>query len=61
MNEHQDMGAAKEVAGKLRQATGKILGIKKQRARGLFTTMDGKAQKTDGDANDALKAARGKR
>ena len=35
MNKDQVKGAVKEAAGKLQQKTGKILGSKKQEAKGL--------------------------
>jgi uncharacterized protein YjbJ (UPF0337 family) len=60
MNKDQVRGAIKEAAGKLQQKTGKILGSKKQEAKGLSTKIEGKTQKKVGDAREALKDARSK-
>ena len=60
MNKDQVKGAVKEGAGKLQQETGKILGNKKQEAKGLATKIEGKAQKKVGDAKEALRDARSK-
>lgn len=60
MNKDQVKGAVKEAAGKLQQQTGKILGSKKQQAKGLATKIEGKVQKKFGDAREALKDARSK-
>jgi uncharacterized protein YjbJ (UPF0337 family) len=57
MNKDQVKGAVKEAAGKLQQKTGKILGSKKQEAKGLVTKIEGQAQKKVGDAKEALKDA----
>lgn len=58
MNKDQVKGAAKEVAGKVQQKAGKLLGSKEQEAKGLTTKLQGKAQKKVGDAKEALKDAR---
>ena len=60
MNKDQVKGAVKEAAGKLQQKTGKILGSKKQQAKGLTLKTEGMAQKKVGDASEALKDARSK-
>jgi uncharacterized protein YjbJ (UPF0337 family) len=60
MNKDQVKGALKESAGKLQQKTGKILGSRKQEAKGLLTKIEGQAQKKVGDAKEALKDARSK-
>jgi uncharacterized protein YjbJ (UPF0337 family) len=60
MNKDQVKGAIKEAAGKLQQKTGRILGNKRQEAKGLTTKVKGKAQKKVGDAKEALKDARSK-
>ncbi len=60
MNKDQVKGAVKEAAGKLQQETGKLIGSKKQQAKGLTTKVEGKAQKKVGDAKEALKDARSK-
>jgi uncharacterized protein YjbJ (UPF0337 family) len=60
MNKDQVKGAVKEAAGKLQQETGKILGSRKQQAKGLVTKVEGQAQKKVGDAKEALKDARSK-
>jgi uncharacterized protein YjbJ (UPF0337 family) len=53
-------GTVKEAAGKLQRKTGKILGNKKQQAKGLATKIEGTAQKKVGDAREALRDARSK-
>jgi uncharacterized protein YjbJ (UPF0337 family) len=60
MNKDQVKGVVKEAAGKLQQETGKILGSRKQQARGLVTKVEGQAQKKVGDAKEALKDATSK-
>jgi uncharacterized protein YjbJ (UPF0337 family) len=60
MNKDQVKGAVKEAAGKLQQQTGKIVGSRKQEAKGLVTKLEGKTQKKIGDAKEALKDARSK-
>ena len=60
MNKDQLKGVIKEVEGKVRQKTGKLLGSADQEAKGLAKKIQGKAQEKVGDAKEALKDARGK-
>jgi uncharacterized protein YjbJ (UPF0337 family) len=60
MNKDQVKGAVKEAAGTLQQKTGRILGSRKQEAKGLVTKIEGQAQKKVGYAKEALKDARSK-
>ena len=60
MNKDQVKGAVKEVAGKVQQKTGKLLGSADQQAKGLAKKVQGKAQTKVGDAKEALKDARSK-
>lgn len=55
MNKDQIKGAAREVAGKLQQKAGKLVGSDKQQAKGLAKQVSGKIQKGVGDAKEALK------
>ena len=67
MNKDQLKGAAKDVAGKLQQKAGKLVGNDRLQAKGLAKQVSGKVQKGVGDvkeafkdADTALKANRGK-
>jgi uncharacterized protein YjbJ (UPF0337 family) len=52
MNKDQVKGAAKNVAGKAQQKTGKLLRNRKQQAKGLAKQVAGKLQKNYGDARE---------
>ena len=45
----------REAAGKVQDKFGKVVGSTEQRAKGLAKEVEGKAQKTYGDARDAAK------
>jgi uncharacterized protein YjbJ (UPF0337 family) len=53
MNENQIKGTAKDIAGKVQETAGEIVGSNKQQAKGLAKQVEGKAQKTAGDVQDA--------
>ena len=55
MNKDQIKGTAKDVAGKVQQETGKLVGSKEQQAKGLAKQVAGKAQKGAGDVKEAIK------
>jgi len=54
MNRDQVKGASKDVAGKIQQAAGKLVGSKKQQVKGLAKQISGKSQKAVGDVEQAV-------
>ncbi len=57
MNKNQVKGVVKDVAGKVQEETGKLVGSKEQQARGLGKQISGKAEKAYGDAKEVIKDA----
>ena len=57
MNKNQVKGMAKDIAGKVQEGTGKLVGSKEQQAKGLGKQISGTAEKAYGDAKEALKDA----
>lgn len=55
MNKDQVKGAAKEIAGKVQEEVGKLVGNKEQQAKGLGKQISGKAQQIYGDAKEVIK------
>lgn len=55
MNQNQVKGALKDVAGKVQEEVGKLVGSKEQQAKGLGKQISGKAEKTYGDAKETIK------
>jgi uncharacterized protein YjbJ (UPF0337 family) len=55
MNKDQVKGVAKDVAGKVQEQTGKLVGSKEQQIKGLSKQISGKAQKGVGDVKQAVK------
>ena len=55
MNKDQVKGGAKDIAGKIQEQTGKIVGSKEQQAKGLEKQVEGKVQKGVGDAKESVK------
>ena len=55
MNKNQIKGAAKDVAGKVQEEVGKLVGSKEQQVKGLNKQIAGKSEKTFGDAKEAVK------
>ena len=55
MNKDQVKGGAKDIAGKIQEQTGKIVGSKEQQAKGLEKQVEGKVQKGVGDAKEFVK------
>ena len=53
MNKDQVKGVVKDVAGKVQEKTGEIIGSKTQEAKGLEKQVEGKAQKAVGDLKNA--------
>lgn len=57
MNKDQVKGTAKDVAGKLQQKAGKLVGNEKMQAKGVAKQISGKLQKGVGDITEVLKDA----
>lgn len=57
MNKDQVKGTAKDVAGKIQEKAGKLVGSKSQQAKGLAKQVVGKTQKGFGDERQAVKDA----
>jgi uncharacterized protein YjbJ (UPF0337 family) len=55
MNKDQVKGTVKDVAGKVQQKAGKLVGSKKQQVKGLQKQVAGKAQKMLGDVKQVAK------
>ena len=55
MNKNQVKGVAKEIAGKVQEDAGKLVGSKEQQVKGLGKQISGKAEKTYGDAKEVIK------
>lgn len=54
MNKDQVKGAAKDVAGKIQEQAGKMVGSKKQQVKGRYKQVAGKIQKSFGDAKQSV-------
>jgi uncharacterized protein YjbJ (UPF0337 family) len=57
MNKDQVKGTAKNVAGKIQEKAGKIVGNPDQQVKGLGKQIAGKIQKNVGDAEEFVKDA----
>jgi uncharacterized protein YjbJ (UPF0337 family) len=57
VNKNQISGNAKDLAGKVQEEVGKLVGSKDQQAKGLGKQVAGKAEKAYGDAREAVKKA----
>jgi uncharacterized protein YjbJ (UPF0337 family) len=55
MNKDQVKGMAKDIAGKVQEEAGKLVGSKEQQAKGLAKQVSGKAEKAYGDAKEVIK------
>lgn len=55
MNKDQVKGAVKDVAGKVQEESGKLVGSKEQQVKGLSKQIAGKVQKGLGDAKQSVK------
>jgi uncharacterized protein YjbJ (UPF0337 family) len=58
MNKDQIKGAVKDVAGKVQQEAGSLVGSVQQQVKGAGLQAEGKAQKHIGDAEQVQKEAR---
>jgi uncharacterized protein YjbJ (UPF0337 family) len=54
MNKDQVKGVAKDVAGKIQEEAGRLVGSKEQQVKGLSKQISGKVQKVVGDAKQAV-------
>jgi len=55
MNKDQVKGVAKDVAGKVQEQAGKLVGSKEQQIKGISKQISGKVQKGVGDVKQAVK------
>ena len=55
MNKDQVKGRAKDVAGKVQEQVGKLVGSKEQQVKGLSKQISGKVQKGVGDVKQSVK------
>jgi uncharacterized protein YjbJ (UPF0337 family) len=54
MNKDQVKGVAKDVAGKVQEQAGKLVGSKEQQIKGLSKQISGKTQKGVGDVKQSI-------
>jgi uncharacterized protein YjbJ (UPF0337 family) len=54
MNKDQVKGVAKDVAGKVQEQAGKLVGSKEQQIKGLSKQISGKVQKAVGDIEQSV-------
>jgi len=54
MNKDQVKGVARDVAGKVQEQAGKLVGSKEQQIKGLSKQISGKVQKEVGDAKQSI-------
>lgn len=57
MNKNQVKGVAKDIAGKVQEEAGKLVGSEEQQIKGLGKQISGKAEKSYGDAKELVKDA----
>lgn len=57
MNKDQIKGVTKDIAGKIQEDAGKLVGSKEQQAKGLLKQVEGKSEKALGDAREVVKDA----
>lgn len=57
MNKNQVKGAVKDLAGKVQEETGILVGNKEQQVKGLGKQIAGKAEKAYGDVKEAVEDA----
>lgn len=55
MNKDQVKGVTKDIAGKVQEKAGKLVGSKEQQVKGLSKQISGKMQKGVGDIEQAVK------
>lgn len=54
MNKNQVKGAVKDVVGKVQEEAGRLVGNKKQQAKGVQKQVEGKAEKLLGDIKEVV-------
>jgi uncharacterized protein YjbJ (UPF0337 family) len=54
MNKNQVKGVAKNVAGKVQEQAGKLVGSREQQIKGLSKQISGKTQKAVGDVEQSI-------
>ena len=54
MNKDQVKGVAKDVAGKVQEEAGRLVGSKEQQIKGLSKQISGKVQKSAGDVKQSV-------
>lgn len=54
MNDDQIKGKAKDIAGKIQEKAGEVVGSRQQEAKGLSKQVEGKVQEKAGDLKDAI-------
>ncbi|MES2935774.1 MAG: CsbD family protein [Pseudomonadota bacterium] len=57
MNKNQVTGTLKDLAGKVQEGAGKLVGNDEQQLKGLSKQIQGKTEKSVGDAKEVLKDA----
>ena len=57
MNEDQVKGTVKDIAGKVQEGAGKIVGSTEQQAKGLGKQVEGTVQKEYGNAKETVRDA----
>lgn len=57
MNKDQVKGTVKDIAGKVQEKTGAVLGNTEQQVKGVVKQVEGQHQKAKGDAKEVLKDA----
>jgi len=55
MNKDQVKGKAKNIAGKVQEQAGKLIGSKEQQVKGLSKQISGKVQESFGDVKQSAK------
>jgi len=55
MNKSQVKGVLKDIAGKVQEKAGQLVGSKEQQVKGLGKQISGKAEKKLGDAKETIK------
>jgi uncharacterized protein YjbJ (UPF0337 family) len=55
MNKNQVKGTVKDIAGKVQEEAGKLIGSKEQQVKGLDKQIAGKIEKKYGDAKEVIK------
>ena len=59
MNKDQAKGASKVALGKVQHKTGKLIGSRRQQARGIARQVEGVVQRRVGDVKEALEPRKG--